>query len=83
MRPTMYQICIRGRVSDRLGSTLEGMRLKTSASETNLTSEILDQSQLYGLLDRIRHLGLELLSAQPQPAVGPLTKQSDSTLTHH
>jgi hypothetical protein len=30
------------------------------------TGEIQDQAQLYGLLDRVRDLGLELVSVQPQ-----------------
>ena len=68
MRPTMYEICIRGRLTERLGSALEGMRLESGATETVFTGEIRDQSQLYGLLDRVRDLGLELVSVQPQPA---------------
>ena len=68
MQPTMYQICIRGRVTERLGCALEGMRLKSGSTETVFTGEIRDQSQLYGLLDRVRDLGLELVSVQPQPA---------------
>jgi hypothetical protein len=67
----MYQICIRGRVSERLGSALEGMRLESRAAETVFTGEIRDQSQLYGLLDRVRDLGLELVSVQPQSGVEP------------
>jgi hypothetical protein len=74
VRSTMYRICIRGRLTERLGSALEGMCLEAGASESVFTGEIRDQSQLYGLLDRVRDLGLELVSVQPQPAVSPTTK---------
>ena len=73
MQPTMYQICIRGRVTERLGSALEGMRLEAGETETMFTGEIRDQSQLYGLLDRVRDLGLELVSVQPEPVADPTT----------
>lgn len=71
MQPTVYQICVRGRVTERLGSALEGMRLESGDTETVFTGEIRDQSQLYGLLDRVRDLGLELVSVRPQSMVGP------------
>jgi hypothetical protein len=73
VQPTMYRICIRGRLTERLGSALEGMRLEAGATETVFTGEIRDQSQLYGLLDRVCDLGLELVSVQPQPADDPPT----------
>ena len=76
MQPTMYQICIRGRVTERFGSAFEGMRLESGVIGTVFTGEIRDQSQLYGLLDRVRDLGLELVSVQPQPA-------ADATTTTH
>ena len=86
MQPTMYLICIRGCVTERLGSALEGMRFETGATETVFTGEIRDQSQLYGLLDRVRHLDLELVSVQPHPAADPMTDdqagRSGSTTTH-
>jgi hypothetical protein len=47
------------------------MRLEAGATETGFTGEIRDQSQLYGLIDRVRDLGLELVSVQPQTAAGP------------
>jgi hypothetical protein len=74
MQSTIYRICIRGRLTERLGSALEGMRLESGATESAFTGEIRDQSQLYGLLDRLRDLGLELVSVQPQPAADPTTK---------
>jgi hypothetical protein len=49
------------------------MRLKSGATETVFTGEIRDQSQLYGLLDRVRDLGLELVSVLPQRAAEPTT----------
>jgi hypothetical protein len=52
------------------------MSLEAGATETAFTGEIRDQSQLYGLLDRVRDLGLELISVQPQPT-------ADSTATTH
>jgi hypothetical protein len=73
MRPTMYRICIRGRVTERLGAALEGMRLEAGETETVFTGEIRDQSQLYGLLERVRDLGLELISVQPHTAADPAT----------
>jgi hypothetical protein len=42
------------------------------------TGEIRDQSQLYGLLDRVRDLGLELVSVQPQPAADPPTDDKET-----
>ena len=82
MQPTVYRICIRGRVSERLGSALEGMRLEAGETETVFTGEIRDQSQLYGLLDRVRDLGLELVSVQPQPIADPTTPTHTRKPTH-
>jgi hypothetical protein len=79
VEPTMYEICIRGRVSERLGSALEGMRLRSSATETVFTGEIRDQSQLYGLLDRVRDLGLELVGCQPLSSADPTADEENAT----
>jgi hypothetical protein len=75
MQSTMYRICIRGCLTERLGSALEGLRLEAGATETVFTGEIHDQSQLYGLLERVRDLGLELVSVEPEPAADP-TKET-------
>jgi hypothetical protein len=48
------------------------MRPEAGSIGTMFTGEIRDQSQLYGLLDRVRDLGLELVSVQPQPAASPI-----------
>ena len=66
----MYQICVRGRLTERLAAALEGMALHAGAVNSMFTGEVEDQSQLYGLLDRLRDLGLELISVQPQNEAG-------------
>jgi hypothetical protein len=54
------------------------MRLETGAAESAFTGEIRDQSQLYGLLDRVRDLGLELVSVQPQTATDPHDRDDEA-----
>ena len=54
------------------------MRLEAGATETVFTGEIRDQSQLYGLLDRLRDLGLELISVQPETAAGRATDEDQT-----
>jgi hypothetical protein len=70
VEPTIYQICVQGRLTDRLGAALEGMTLHSGAASSLFTGEVKDQSQLYGLLDRLRDLGLELISVQPETTAG-------------
>jgi hypothetical protein len=51
------------------------MRLETGATESRFTGEIHDQSQLYGLLDRVRDLGLELVSVHPHRLADPTSDE--------
>jgi hypothetical protein len=41
------------------------MAAETGRGQTALVGEICDQSHLYGILDRVRSLGLELVSVEP------------------
>ena len=59
-----YRISVRGRLTDRLGSAFEGMALEPGHGQTALVGDIRDQSHLYGVLDKIRNLGLELISVE-------------------
>ena len=65
MEPTRYRIVVRGELSDRFRSAFEGMELRSSQGDTVITGEVLDQSHLQGLLERIAQLGLELVSVEP------------------
>jgi hypothetical protein len=44
------------------------MTLEPAAGQTVLVGEIRDQSHLYSVLERVRSLGLELVSVEPSPA---------------
>ena len=65
MEPTIYQICVRGHLTDRMAAALEGMTLRSLGVDSVFTGEVRDQAQLYGLLDRLSDLGLELVSIAP------------------
>ena len=68
MEPVPYRISVRGRLTERLGSAFSEMTLEPAAGQTVLVGEIRDQSHLYSVLDRVRSLGLELVSVEPSPA---------------
>jgi hypothetical protein len=75
----MYQICVQGRLTERLAAALEGMTLHGGGAVNSVfTGEVKDQSQLYGLLDRLRDLGLELISVQPETATGEATYEDQT-----
>jgi hypothetical protein len=60
----MYQIDIGGRVTQRIESALEGMRLEADAAKTPFSGEVRGQSQLYAVLSRVHDVDLELVTGQ-------------------
>ena len=66
---TVYRIIVRSELGDRYAVAFEGMEMEAKGGDTVLTGEIVDQPHLYGILDRINGLGLELLSVQALPEV--------------
>jgi hypothetical protein len=56
-----YQIRIRGRLSKTLLGAFPELRAQLLRSETLLAGQLPDQAALFGVLDRIEALGLELL----------------------
>jgi len=63
-----YEIRIKGRLSDSLLATFEGLTATVKPAETVLHGRVQDQSSLHELLDRIQSLGLELVEIRPLPA---------------
>jgi hypothetical protein len=63
--PSRYRIVLRGRLSERFESGFEGMALEAGPNQTVLVGEIRDQAHLYGLLDRLRDFGIDLVAVEP------------------
>jgi outer membrane PBP1 activator LpoA protein len=61
---TVYRIVVRSELGDRYASAFEGMRMENQDGQTILIGEVVDQPHLFGILERINGLGLELLSVQ-------------------
>jgi hypothetical protein len=59
---TSYCIVVKGHLSERYEPAFEGMRLEPSNGVTALSGTFVDHAQLYGVLDRLRDLGIELVS---------------------
>ena len=64
---TVYRIIVRSELGDRYAVAFEGMEMETKSGNTVLTGKIIDQPHLYGILDRLSGLGLELLSVKCLP----------------
>ena len=61
---TVYCIVARSELTNRYASAFEGMEMETKEGQTILSGEVKDQPHLFGILDRLNSLGLELLSVQ-------------------
>jgi hypothetical protein len=59
-----YRITVRGQLSTRFASAFHGMSLEAADGVTHLVGDVTDQAHLYGVLDRIRDFGLELVSVE-------------------
>ena len=73
--PGQYEIRLKGHLDTRWAESFEHMSF-THASDgtTTLAGPLVDQAALYGLLRKVRDLGLPLLSViliDPKPADGP------------
>jgi hypothetical protein len=60
-----YRITVRGRLSGRFAPAFDGLAVEPRADVTGLVGDIVDQAQLFGVLERVRDLGLELVSVEP------------------
>jgi hypothetical protein len=57
------QIRVKGQIDERWSEWLDGLTITHAGEdETVLTGSILDQSALYGLISKLRDLGLPLLA---------------------
>jgi hypothetical protein len=62
-----YEIVVQGELTKRFAGAFAGMTMEAESGQTFITGEIVDQSHLYGILDRISSMGLQLVSVQALP----------------
>ncbi|MCA1672636.1 MAG: hypothetical protein LC799_10680 [Actinobacteria bacterium] len=62
-----YEIHIKGRVNESFHCAFEELTMTVRPTETVLRGVNLDQAALYGILDRIQALGLELIEIRRLP----------------
>jgi hypothetical protein len=68
-QPMVYQIKLKGHLSYRWTDWFEGLTVTLEENgDTLLTGVMIDQAALYGLLKKVRDLGIPLLSVH---SVGP------------
>jgi len=72
VEPTRYRIAVRGRLTGHLASAFEGFTLEPGDEQSALVGEVHDQAHLYGVLDRLRDFGLELISVEEDPGDRPV-----------
>jgi len=62
-QPTVYQIRIKGHLSDQWTYWFEGLTITLEEDgDMLLTGPVPDQAALFGLLRRVRDLGMQLIS---------------------
>lgn len=62
-QPTVYQIRLKGHLSDQWTGWFEGLTIKLEENgDTLLSGPVVDQAMLHGLLKKVRDLGLPLVS---------------------
>ncbi len=62
-----YRVTVRGRVTERLASAFAGMSVVPGDGTTVLVGDVPDQAALYGLLNRLRDFGLDLVRLEEVP----------------
>ena len=68
-RTQYFEIKVDGHLSDQRARSFEGLPVaRLPNGETMISGEIKDQSELFGILIRIRDMGIPLLSVNIKPS---------------
>jgi hypothetical protein len=57
-----YRIILRGECQQLLSGILEGLTVESGRGRTSITASVRDESELYGLLDRLQEFALHIVS---------------------
>ena len=81
--PGLYEIRIKGHLDGRWADWFEGLTITLEDNgDTLLTGPVVDQAALFGLLRKVRDLGMTLLSVirvEPGPSSALGTGQADTS----
>ena len=79
-QPVIYQIKLQGHLSRRWADWFGDLTIALEDGDTLLTGPVVDQAALYGLLRKVRDLGLPLLSViRLQPGQSDTSEDVSST----
>lgn len=71
-RSASYRICVRGHLEGRLRTWFDGLELTDQPDGTTvMLGPVVDQAALHGLLERLRDLGIPLVSLAELPTDAP------------
>jgi hypothetical protein len=74
------RIVVKGELGGWFATQFEGMTLQRGVGTTTLEGRVADQAEVYGLLERVQDLGLELVSVDTAD-IGDATTGVDDPLT--
>jgi hypothetical protein len=69
--PIAYRVVVRGRVTERLAASFEGMTIEPGLETSAIVGPVTDQSHLLGILQAAAGLGLDLISVTPDARKDP------------
>lgn len=67
-RHITYQIRVEGHLGEQWAAWFEGMTISLEAGDTLLCGDMSDQARLFGMLKKVRDLGLPLVSVSRVPS---------------
>lgn len=65
--PGRYEIRFQGELDERWSVWFDGLTVVADKGTTTVSGDFADQAQIHGVLERIRDLGLGLISVTPIP----------------
>jgi hypothetical protein len=69
--PARYEVRVEGVLDGRWSEWFEGLHLQNQSGETILSGVLPDQPALHGILDKVRDLGLTIITMRRLPPEQP------------
>ena len=77
-QPTIYQIRIEGQLGSDWANWLEGLTITLEDNgDTLFTGPVVDQAALFGLLKKVRDLGIPLVSVNPAKSAKTVSSEGE------